>query len=285
MHAKKISLLAAVIAFAIAPVLHAQATVLTVNKEIISLPDLPAPQRPAAVIKAATDIDTMPPGIKRLNLALDLNTYANQNDPGQDAMQAVATSLGKALAGSPVPPDKNGAPATPYMILAKLVRYEGVTTDLEDPSLAKATAILTDNEAAVSKADFTLKDLTGKTWTLSALKGKVVYLYFFATDGPYAGKEMQPIDGFYYKYQTKDLVALAITSEDGFRVSNWINKTSHYRAPILTDPGGKVAKLFRVSSDIRSFAFNRDGKLVAESDSVLSVRRLTTILLKAGVHN
>ena len=80
----------------------------------------------------------------------------------------------------------------PGMTFARLVRYEGVTITLTDPLYVKAGQILAANDADVAKADFTLNDHE-KPVTLSALKGKIVLVNFWATwCPPMPGRDAHP---------------------------------------------------------------------------------------------
>lgn len=64
---------------------------------------------------------------------------------------------------------------------------------------------------ARSKApDFTLKDLNGNSVTLESLKGRVVYLNFWATWCPWCVKELPDVETVYKQYKDKDVVILAV---------------------------------------------------------------------------
>jgi hypothetical protein len=129
-----------------APLLHAQATESSITNQLKTLRAVPAAQRPAATIKIAEDIRTLPPGLAKLKLADGLSHLATEGDPGQQALQSVADTLSQALSESPLPA-KDEQPPMPYMDLAKLARFEHVTTDLKDPLLTKADQILAANDA------------------------------------------------------------------------------------------------------------------------------------------
>ena len=272
------------IAFALlaSPALWGQATVSSISKQLDGLRAVPDPQRPAATTKIANDIRTLPPGLPKLKLADSLTHLATEGDPGQETLQAVADTLAQALKETPQPPLKDGRPAMPYTDLAKLARYEGITTDFKDPMLSIADDILVANDADVAKADFTLKDLQGKKYTLSALKGKIVLVNFWATWCPPCRKEMQDLDLIYTHYQQQGLVVLSITNENPFQVNAYLSPLG-YHPPVLIDDGGKVAKQFHVDGLPRTFVFDRDGKLVAESIDMRTQRQFFAMLAKAGL--
>ena len=272
------------IAFALlaSPALWGQATVSSIGKQLDGLRAVPDPQRPAATTKIANDIRTLPPGLPKLKLADSLTHLATEGDPGQETLQAVADTLAQALKETPQPPLKDGRPAMPYTDLAKLARYEGITTDFKDPMLSIADDILVANDADVAKADFTLKDLQGKKYTLSALKGKIVLVNFWATWCQPCRKEMQDLDLIYTHYQQQGLVVLSITNENPFQVNTFLSPLG-YHPPVLIDDGGKVAKQFHVDGLPRTFIFDRDGKLVAESIDMRTQRQFFAMLAKAGL--
>ncbi|MDP9049472.1 MAG: TlpA family protein disulfide reductase, partial [Acidobacteriota bacterium] len=164
-----------------APAMRGQASEASIKEQIGGLRDLSDVERPAATTKIAMDIRTLPAGMPKLKLADAVTHLSTEGDPGHDTLQAVADTLAQSLKETPLPLTKDGNPAMPYMDLAKLVRYEGVKTDFDDPMLTQAADVLVANDGEAQKADFTLKDLNGKKWTLSALRGKIVMVNFWAT--------------------------------------------------------------------------------------------------------
>jgi thiol-disulfide isomerase/thioredoxin len=265
------------------PALLGQATESSISKQIDGLRAVPDAQRPAATTKIANDIRALPGGVPKLKLADALSHLVTEGDPGKETLQAVADTLAQALKESPQP-EKKDQPPVYYMDLAKLARYEGITTDLKDPLLTKADEILAANDADVEKADFTLKDTNGKKVTLSALRGKIVLVNFWATWCPPCLKEMTDLDLIYTHYQSQGLVIVSITSENPFDVNKFFSNRVAYHPPVLLDVGGKAAKEFHVDGLPRSFVFDREGKLVSESIDMRTQRQFFMMLAKAGLH-
>jgi peroxiredoxin len=266
-----------------APLLHAQASESAITKQMKTLRSLNATQRPVATVKLAQDVASLPPGLPKVRLANELANLVTEGDQGQDALQAVATTLAKALAESPVPA-KGDQPPEPYMELANLVRYKQVAATLDDPLFAKANQVLVSNEADVQKADFTLKDLHNKKVTFSQLRGKIVMVNFWATWCPPCRLEMPDLDRIYTHFEPQGLVVLSITDEDGFKVNTFINNNNNYHPPVLLDPDGAVHKAFHVEGIPRTFIFDRDGKLIGETIDQCTATQFLKLLSKTNLH-
>ena len=178
-----------------------------------------------------------------LKLADSLSHLVTEGDPGEETLQAVADTLAQALRETPQPQAKDGSPAMPYIDLAKLARYEGTSTDLREPQLDKADAILVVNDADVAKADFTLKDMDGKKVTLSALRGKIVLVNFWATWCPPCQKEMTQLDLIYTHYQSQGLVIVSLSDEIPMTIRSFL-AGKDYHPPVLLDTGGRWRRIF-----------------------------------------
>jgi len=267
--------------FAAVPHLSSQASASKIAGELDKLRSLSAEKRPAATIKVATEISALPPGMEKVKLADGASHLVTEGDQGQEALQAVADALSKALAETPVPA-KGDRPPMPYFDLASLVRYEHVNVTLADPLYAKAQQALADEEAEVEKADFTLKDLNNKSWTLSQLHSKIVVVNFWATWCLPCRAEMPILDAIYTHYANEGLVILSITDEDSFLVHSFLQSKS-YHPPVLIDSGGSVHKLFHITGIPRSFVFGRDGKLVGEAIDQSTQRQFFGLLGAAGL--
>ena len=258
-----------------------QGTEASIGKQIGGLRDVPDAQRPAATTQIAMDIRTLPAGLPKLKLADSLTHLVTEGDPGRETLQAVADTLAQALTENPVP-QTGDRPPVPYMDLAKLVRYEGISSIMKDPLLDSADRILVADDADVEKADFTLNDLKGKPVTLLQLRGKIVLVNFWATWCPPCRKEMVDLDLIYTHYQKQGLVILSLTSEKKSTVKDFL-ASKDYHPPVLLDDGGQVAKAFHVDGLPRNFVFDRDGKLVAEAIDMRTQRQFFHMLAKAGL--
>jgi peroxiredoxin len=265
----------------VTPFLHAQASESFVMSELRSLATATTPQMPATVIKIAAEIHALPAGPHKLQLADILAHLASRDDPGQQALQAVADTLAQSLTESTVSDMGDQAPS-PYLDLAKLIRYEHVTTTLDNSSLAQAMQKLVADDADVERADFTLKDLHGQDVTLSQLRGKVVLINFWATWCGPCRLEMPDLNDFYSLFKAQGLVVLSITNEESLKVSSFVNETG-YRAPVLLDSESQAAKRFHVENLPRSFVFNRKGKLAALAVDQRSRRQFLQMLAAAGL--
>jgi thiol-disulfide isomerase/thioredoxin len=247
-----------------------------------SLRSLPDSQRPGATVQLAADIRALPANPEKVKLADGMAHLVTEGDQGQATVQVVADTLRQSLAETPAPSKKGEVPM-PYMDLANLVRYEGAAEQFDDPLYAKAVQTLVDNDAQVAKADFTLKDLKGKKWTLSELHGKIVLVNFWATWCGPCKLEMPNLDWLYTRFQPQGLVVLSITSEDAFKVATYTSAWS-YHPPILIDQGGKVFEQFHIQGIPRTYLFDRDGKLLAEAIDQRTQRQFLMMLSKTDLH-
>jgi peroxiredoxin len=222
----------------------------------------------------------------KLRLANGLANLSTEGDFGRDTLQQVTTTLAKAMQEQPLPAAKNGDPAQPYLELADLARYEHMETAplsaSNTPQLAVALAKLEALDQQRQRADFTLTDLQGKSWVFKELRGKVVLVNFWATWCPPCRKEMPDLDTLYLRFKDQGLVILAISDEDVGKVTPFIaeRKISY---PILLDPGREVNGLFAVQGIPKSFVYDRDGKLVAQSIDMRTQKQFLEMLGQAGL--
>ena len=138
------------------------------------------------------------------------------------------------------------------------------------------------DDQARQKANFTLTDTHGKTWTMSALHGKVVLVNFCATWCPPCRKEMPDLEALYKRFQDKGFIILAISDEELDKVQPFIAERQ-ITYPVMLDPGRKVNELFQVEGIPKSFVYDREGKLVAQSIDMRTRGQFLEMLKKAGL--
>jgi len=251
--------------------------------QINSLRSLDDSVRASTTKDLALHIRRLPAVPNKLVLAVALANLSTEGDFGRDTLEEVTTTLASAIREQPPARGKNGEPNDAYVELASLVRYEHIMEGTSiDPQFAEATARLEADDAKRQNADFTLTDLQGKSWHLRDLKGKVVLVNFWATWCPPCRKEMPDLQALYDKYKEQGLVVLSISDEEVAKVSPFIaqRKISY---PVLLDPGHKVAEEFVVEGIPKSFVYDREGKLVAQSIDMRTRSQFQAMLAQADL--
>ena len=242
-------------------------------------------ERAALVMEIARDIRTLPAGEQRLNAIRSLANLATEGALGKEAMTTVATTLEEAIRDS-FPVMLAAKLPWPYgeawIEVAKLVRYEHVAAPFADPALDAAGALLELRETVQQENGFTLTSLAGKTYSLESLKGRVVLLNFWATWCPPCRREMPDMEKLYREYESKGLTVLAVSDEDRETVEKFLQKNP-YTFPVLLDPGRKVNSAFMVEGIPKSFLFDREGRLAAQSIDMRTEAQFRELLKQAGL--
>jgi peroxiredoxin len=106
---------------------------------------------------------------------------------------------------------------------------------------------------------FSLKDVNGNTLTLKSLKGKVVFLTFWATWCPSCKEELPDLNNLQQKYADKGFTVLSICIESSETVVATYLKKHPVTFPVLVDKEGTAAEAFRFSGLPASFLIGKDG--------------------------
>jgi len=105
---------------------------------------------------------------------------------------------------------------------------------------------------------------------------------FWATWCPPCRKEMPDLETLYTQFKEQGLVILAISDEDAAKVKPFVAKQK-VTYPILLDPGRKVNELFEVVGIPKTFIYDRDGELVAQSIDMRTRKQFLEMLGQAGL--
>jgi peroxiredoxin len=245
-------------------------------EQLRNIRNLPDDVRAHTTKDLAIQIRQLPSTPNKLRLAVGLAGRATEGDFGHDALQEVATTLADAIKEHP--PKTQDA----YLELASLVRYEHVNASLDSPEFAAAMAKLEADDQHRNVANFTLTDLTGKNWTLRDLRGKVVLVNFWATWCPPCRKEMPDLETLYRRFGPQGLVILGISDEEATKVKPFIAQQK-VTYPVLLDPGRKVNELFQIEGIPKTFIYDREGKIVAQSIDMRTQKQFLEMLGKAGL--
>ena len=167
-------------------------------------------------------------------------------------------------------------------MLAELIRYEHTRAPLDSPQMAAAMAELDARDEARQRADFTLLDLSGKTWTLRGLTGKVILVNFWSPGCEGCEAEMPALVAIYQRFAKQGLVILAISNAETANTRAFLAKHP-LPFPVLPDPDGKVTDLFQVSGIPVTLVFNRDGKLTWQAFGSRTEARFLAAMSEAGL--
>jgi hypothetical protein len=111
----------------------------SILQELRGLRQLSDSDRRGVTRRLASQISLLPPGPGKVDLALSLANLSTEGDFGRDTLQAVSNTLCQSVKESP-PALEKGAPASAYVELAQLSRYEHMRVDLKVPDYKKAIA-------------------------------------------------------------------------------------------------------------------------------------------------
>ena len=121
---------------------------------------------------------------------------------------------------------------------------------------------LNSDKIVSSKApDFALKDLNGKTVSLSSLRGKVVLLNFFATWCPPCRAEMPALNRLYKTLKPRGLEIYGISTDRPGDIKDFLegNKIDF---PVVLDSDRSASKKYRVFSMPSTFLIDKNGMLI-----------------------
>ena len=136
------------------------------------------------------------------------------------------------------------------------------TTSL-DSALKAVGFVKFDGE--ITAPDFTLSDLSGKPVRLADLRGKVVFLTFWATWCPYCQREFPSLGHLYQQFRKKDFVVLAVNiAEPADRVKKYVAEHK-FTFSTLLDSNAHVSTLYGVRGTPTRFLINRQGNIIAGS--------------------
>ncbi len=146
------------------------------------------------------------------------------------------------------------------------MKYKGVILVIITAIAVAALIFLPDKKsyeavAAVGKPapGFELKDANGNLWRLSDLRGKVVFINFWATWCSVCKSEMPLKEKLYKKMQGKPFQMLGILFRDNPR--NLIPYFKEYSVspPTLISPDNEAARLYGITGVPETFIIDKDG--------------------------
>ncbi|MCG0279029.1 MAG: TlpA family protein disulfide reductase [Thermanaeromonas sp.] len=128
--------------------------------------------------------------------------------------------------------------------------------------------------------DFTLPDMQGRTVALSQLKGKPVFLNFWATWCPPCRAEMPEIQEFFEKYrgEVEVLAVNLISSERSLEEVKKFLQTNGYTFPVVLDTEDVATKLYLVRAIPTSYLVDAQGVIRLKYTGPLTLELLERAL-------
>ncbi|MDR1099504.1 MAG: TlpA family protein disulfide reductase [Treponema sp.] len=111
--------------------------------------------------------------------------------------------------------------------------------------------------------DFTAARLDGTQARLSGLRGKVVFLNFWATWCPPCLAEMPSIEALYRHFQGKDLEFLAVDIQEAEDEVAAFMKEQRLSFPAALDSTGRISAEYGIRGIPATFIIDREGGVIA----------------------
>ena len=114
--------------------------------------------------------------------------------------------------------------------------------------------------------DFCLEGLNGEKIQLKALKGKIIFLNFWATWCGPCKEEMPSMEALYHHFKDRNFIFLTISLDFGGQepVRKFIEK-HRYQFPVLLDPSGKTLDLFEINKIPTTLIIDKNGKMIGRA--------------------
>ncbi|HHK60773.1 MAG TPA: TlpA family protein disulfide reductase [Desulfobacterales bacterium] len=110
--------------------------------------------------------------------------------------------------------------------------------------------------------EFTLVDLNGRTWSLAGLRGKVVFLNFWATWCPPCREEMPAMVRLRSMLAGKPFeMVTVLVNDQPEKARRFLAKVKGEDLPVLLDPQGTVGNAYGITGVPETYIIDRQGVL------------------------
>ncbi len=130
------------------------------------------------------------------------------------------------------------------------------------------------NVIKIKAIDFKLKDLDGKEMSLSDLKGKKVFLNFWATWCPPCKEEMPAMEQLYQETKDSDLVIVAIDIGESLSTVKSFVDSNEYNFKVLLDTDQSVAAQYNISAIPTSYFIDEEGNIISKNVGAMNINQM-----------
>lgn len=142
-----------------------------------------------------------------------------------------------------------------FILIAIIVTGSIIFKKQKTPSISQNAKI------GMPAPDFQLRDLNGKIWKLSELKGKIIILNFWASWCHECKEEKKAIQAYIDKNKNQDdLVFLTVLYKDNPKIVEDMVKKTGYTFPVLIDDGN-VSFFYGIRGVPETFLIDKRGVL------------------------
>ena len=113
--------------------------------------------------------------------------------------------------------------------------------------------------------DFALKDLQGNLVVLKDLRGRVVFLNFWATWCPPCRVEMPSMERLYQELKDRGFVMLAVDMQENEKLVEAFISSLSLSFPALLDLDGDISFLYGIRGLPTTYIIDREGKIIGKA--------------------
>ena len=155
-----------------------------------------------------------------------------------------------------------GAVWSAALIMAALGLSAGAAIAGEDPFDALG---LQRFSRPLPAPDFTLKDLVDNPVSLSHLRGRVVFLNFWATWCPPCREEMPSMERLHQTFKGRGLLVLAVNLQESPNLVRKFTRNFGLTFPILLDETGEVSSAYGARAIPVTYLIDTNGSIAARA--------------------
>jgi len=149
-----------------------------------------------------------------------------------------------------------------FLVFLGIILY-GVFLSQTNQGFLGETLQASSNIIGKPAPDFEVVSEKGERLALKSLKGKVVFLHFWATWCPPCAAEFSTIGKFVAQFTNKDFVIVAISLDESKNSVKEFRKTTKFDFPVYFDPEeGHIADIYGTFRLPETYFINKEGIVV-----------------------